>query len=258
MAKKNKILVVDDNEALCNMIKDILEMENYEVSTALDGFKALELVKQETFDSVLMDIKMPVMNGVETFKKLKEIAPKTPVIMVTAYAVEDLIGEALREGAFAALHKPIDFEQLFETIDCATPDGGLVLVVDDEKDFCTTLQHVLKQKGYRVSVAYDGEAAIRKTRENNFDIIICDMRLPTLNGLNTYLAIREIRPYATVILISGHSEEKESLTTMAVEENAYICLEKPLNMDEFLPMLNEIMEKKRGGAATSDPTSLQS
>jgi len=247
MASKKQILVVDDNEALCNMIKDILEMENYEVETALDGFKALELAKQVRFDVVLMDIKMPVMNGVETFKKFKEIAPATPVIMVTAYAVEDLIRDALREGAFAAMHKPIDFDQLFETIRSALPDGGMILIVDDQKDLCTTLQDVLEQKGYRVNVTYDGETAIEKVRTNNFDIIVLDMKLPRLNGLETYIAIREIRPYVTVIFITGYPDEMADKTKMALDKDAYVCLEKPLDMDKFIPMLNEIMGKKRSG-----------
>jgi CheY-like chemotaxis protein len=72
-------------------------------ATAYDGFKALESVKQSGFDLVLIDIKMPVMNGVETFKKMKEIAPGTPVIMMSAYAVEDLIKEALQEEVLASL-----------------------------------------------------------------------------------------------------------------------------------------------------------
>ncbi len=72
-------------------------------------------------------------NGVETFKKLKQIAPQPPVIMITVYAVEDLIREALREGVFGVYHKPLNFEGLFTNIDKALPDGALILIVDDEQ-----------------------------------------------------------------------------------------------------------------------------
>ncbi len=121
MTSKRKILVVDDNEEFCQNVADILEQEDYTVVTAYDGFKGLELVMQDRFDLVLMDIRMPVMDGVQTFKKIKEIAPDTPVIMVTAFAVEDLIREALREGAFGALKKPVDFDKLFKLIERTTP-----------------------------------------------------------------------------------------------------------------------------------------
>ncbi len=95
MQEKSRILVVDDNEQFCQNVSDILEMKGYKVMTASDGFKALEMIKRNGLDLVLMDIKMPVMDGVETFKKVKEMAPDIPVIMVTAFAVEDLITEAL-------------------------------------------------------------------------------------------------------------------------------------------------------------------
>ncbi len=100
MPEKTRVLVVDDNEEFCRNVDDILQLKDYEVVTANDGFKALELVKQNDFAVVLMDVKMPVMDGVETYKKVKEMAPGIPVIMVTAFSVEELIRDALREGAY--------------------------------------------------------------------------------------------------------------------------------------------------------------
>lgn len=116
---KGKILVVDDNEDLCEMLKDVLEMEDFEVSIALDGPQAIEQATEQDFDVVLMDIKMPKMDGIETFRKMKEIKPDTPVIMITAYAVEQLIREAMKLGAYAALKKPFNFDELLKTIDKA-------------------------------------------------------------------------------------------------------------------------------------------
>ncbi|MEE8414385.1 MAG: response regulator [Dehalococcoidales bacterium] len=244
MAEKMKILVVDDNEEFCQNITDILELKDYEVTTAYDGFRGLELVEQNGFDLVLMDIRMPVMNGVETFKRVKEIAPDTQVIMVTAFSVEDLIKEALREGAFGALRKPLDFDSLFELISQTAPDGDLILVVDDDENLCANMADVLGDKGYRVSVAYDGETAVAKAESNNFDVLLIDMRLPPLNGLETYLAIREFRPNMTAIIITGYRDDMKRLVDQALEKNAYTCLEKPLNMDELVSMLERVKEQK--------------
>jgi two-component system response regulator HydG len=247
MFQKLRILVVDDNEEFCQNVADILELKNYEVVSAYDGFKALELVKRDGFALVLMDIKMPVMDGVETFKKVKEIAPDTPVIMVTAYAVEELIKEALRQGAFGSLQKPLDFDQLLELIALATDEGALILVADDDENLCATLKDTLSNKGYRVSVAYGGNTAVEQARKNNFDILLIDMKLPVLNGLETYLAIREFRPDAVAIIITGYKQEMSELVQQALQKCAYTCLEKPIDMDELISLLERIEEQKGKG-----------
>ena len=247
MPEKSTILVVDDNKEFCQNVSDILEQKGYEVVSAYDGFKALELVKQNGFVLVLMDIKMPVMGGVETFKKIKEVAPDTPVIMVTAYAVEDLIREALREGAFGSLKKPLDFDQLFKLVERAIPNGELILVVDDDKNLCASLKDALDDKGYRVCVAYDGNIAIEKAQKSNFDIILLDLKMPVLNGLETYLSIRDFRPNVVVIIITGYLKEMDNLVQQALQENAYTCLEKPIDIDELFTLLERINEQKDKG-----------
>jgi len=242
-----KVLVVDDNKEFCRNVEDILELKDYEVATAYDGFKALELVKGNGFDLVLMDVKMPVMDGVETFKKIKEIAPKTPVIMVTAYAVEDLIREALREGAFGSLRKPLDFDRLFELIEHAIPGGAMILVVDDDENLCSNMENILTDKDYRVAVAYDGDTAIKKAWENNFDIVLIDMKLPPVNGLETYLSIRDIRPNAVVVITTGYSKDMGDLVGQALKSNAYTCLEKPIDMEKLISLLEKIEKEKSRG-----------
>ena len=112
MSEKLKILVIDDNEEFCKNITDILELKGYEVASVHDGFKGIDAVKGNSFDLVLMDVRMPVMDGLETYKKVKDIAPDIPVIMMSAFTVENLLEEALLEGAIGSLKKPIDFDLL--------------------------------------------------------------------------------------------------------------------------------------------------
>lgn len=247
MSQKTNILVVDDNEEFCQNVADILELEDYVITTAYDGFKAIELVKQNGFDLILMDVRMPEMDGVETFKKIKELMPLIPVIMVTAYAVEDLVREALREGAFGFLPKPLDFDKLLVLIRQTESSRALVLVVDDDQTLCDTVKDFLSEKGYRVSVAHDGDTAVQMTWENNFDIMLIDMNLPPINGLETYISIRDIRPGAVVIIITGYSKEMGNLVQRALRENAYTCLEKPIDMDELSSLLEQIKEQREKG-----------
>lgn len=244
MEQKLKILVVDDNEELCMNVTDILEMNGHEVTIALDGFKALELVEQDKFDVVLMDIKMPVMDGVETYKRMRKISPETPVIMMTAFAVEDLIREALRTGAYGMMNKPLDFNRLLQTIAQATGTGAMIMVADDDENLCSNLEDILASSNYRVIVAHDGSSAVETAEKNNFDIIIIDLKLPALNGLEAYLAIRDFRPDVVAIIITGHITEMNDLAQQAIAENAYTCLEKPLNMNELMEMIEKINESR--------------
>lgn len=113
MKTRKRILVVDDNTEFCENITDILELEGYETIEIYDGFDALDAVKEDGFDLVLMDVKMPKMDGVETFRRLKEISPRLPVIMMTAFMVEDLVRLSLQEGIFGAFLKPLNLKRLF-------------------------------------------------------------------------------------------------------------------------------------------------
>ena len=245
MPKELKILVVDDDKEFCQNVRDILvELKNYQVMTAYDGFKALKLVKQNGFDLVLMDVVMPGMDVVETFQKIREVAPDTPVIMITAYAEEELIREALRKGVFGYLKKPLDFDKLFSFIENAIPNGARVLVVDDDEDLCANMKDILNDKGCRASVAYDGNTAIEKVCEENFDVIMLDMKLPPLNGLETYLAIRNIRPNVVVIIITGYLQEMGNLVEQTLQKSAYVLLEKPIDMDDLVLLLKQTKQQK--------------
>ena len=249
MNKKLKVLVVDDNKDFCRNVEDILELKGYTVHTAYNGFKALEIVRQNEIEIVLLDIKMPVMNGVETFMKIKELIPDIPIIMMTAYAVEELIRDTLREGAFGVLHKPLDFDKLFVLIEHAseTEKGSMILIADDDKNFCENLKDILSTQDYRVNMAFDGDKAIQKAREANFDIILLDMKLPPLNGLKTYLAIREVRPEVVVIIITGYSKAMGGAIEDALRKNVYTCLEKPVNMNKLIALLRRIEKQKAKG-----------
>lgn len=247
MSEKMKILVVDDNKEFCQNVTDILELRDYDVMCAYDGLKAIEFVVKNGFSLVLMDVKMPVLDGLKTFRMMKEIAPNTPVIMVSAYAVEDLVRDALREGAFGFLKKPIDFDELLRLIAQATGRGTMVLVADNNEDLCANLKEVLSDKGFRVSVAYDGNMALEEATKNNFDVMLLDIVLPMLNGLEAYSAIREFRPDVAAIVITGYRQEMNEMVERVLQEGAYTCIEKPIDIDRLLSLLALIKEQKNKG-----------
>lgn len=116
---ETRVLIVDDDIDVCETFRDILELEGYTVTMALNGEEALRATEECGFDVVLMDIKMPGMDGVETFAHLHERCPEIPVIMLSAYALHDRIAEALRLGAYAALRKPVGIRKLLDMLTAA-------------------------------------------------------------------------------------------------------------------------------------------
>ncbi len=247
-----KILIVDDDKEFCASMTDILEAKGYEVESENSGAQAIAKVKEKSFDVILMDIKMPAMNGVEAFKQIKKISPKTAVIMITAYSLEDLIKEALQEGAFGVLRKPLDIDKLIEQIGLAKERGMLILITDDDPNTRETFKDVLEAKGYKVSTATTGEEAIERSKERPSDILFMDMKLSALNGLEAYLAIKEINPRVIAVIITGYYEETKDLVDKALEKGVYTFLQKPLDMDKVLALIEELRKKifAKGGSAS--------
>ena len=106
------ILVVDDDAGMLETMTDILSEMNFSVAVADDGYKAIELARDGTFDAILLDFKMPGIDGIETLKRIKAFKPNAKVIMLTAYASEITMLDALKEGASEILYKPLDFGAL--------------------------------------------------------------------------------------------------------------------------------------------------
>jgi len=122
---ETNILVVDDLKGMRVTLGGILEDEGHNVVLAENGYQAIEAAKQTSFDLIFMDIKMPGINGVQTFREVKKINPQAAVIMMTAYSVEDLVREALEEGAYAVVYKPFDIENILSIIESALFHLGL-------------------------------------------------------------------------------------------------------------------------------------
>jgi len=249
MEEKTSILIVDDNVSIHQSMSFILEGKGYAVTTAQDGPEAIEKIKETPFSIVFMDIKMPLMNGVETYRRIKEFRPEIAVVMMTAYAVEDLVAEALEEGAFGVIYKPVDMEEVIAIIEQArdAQRGAFILVVDDDPDICITLKNVLLEKGNNVSIAHTGEEAVAMAKNEAYDIIFIDMQLPTINGLETYLAIRAIRPEVVAVMITAYRQEMADLVQEALNNDAYACLYKPFEMEELLRLVDEILKGKQKG-----------
>jgi len=121
-----KILVVDDESSIRRTLKDILEFEKHKVEMAANGIDALEIFREEEFDVILLDIKMPEMDGMEVLERLMEIR-EVPVIMISGHGTIETAVEAIKKGAYDFIVKPPDLNRLLITVRNAIDKKELVV-----------------------------------------------------------------------------------------------------------------------------------
>jgi len=121
-----KILIVDDEKSIRNTLREILEYESYEVEEAADGKEAMNFIQNQKYDLVLLDIKMPKMDGMEVLDKTLEQYPDLPVIMISGHATIESAVEAVKKGAFDFITKPPDLNRLLITIRNALDKSDLI------------------------------------------------------------------------------------------------------------------------------------
>ncbi|MCB0629375.1 MAG: sigma-54 dependent transcriptional regulator [Saprospiraceae bacterium] len=170
----SKVLIVDDEQSIRRILRDILEFEKYEVEEAVNGMDCLVKLKQKKYDVLLLDIKMPKMDGMDTLDRIQEIAPETPVVMISGHANIDTAVEAVKKGAFDFISKPPDLNRLLITIRNALDKSNLM-----------TETRALKRKVARAKVQeIIGESeGIQKIKETIERVGPTDARV-LVNGAN--------------------------------------------------------------------------
>jgi len=120
-----KVLVVDDELAICELLDEFLSEHGYDVSTAISGEEALAVFEKESPQMVLLDIKMPGIDGMDVLRKIKEINSKAGVIMISAFGDNATVQEVLQKGAYCYMEKPIELKRLHELlVEWEESEGG--------------------------------------------------------------------------------------------------------------------------------------
>ncbi|MGD0275202.1 MAG: sigma-54 dependent transcriptional regulator, partial [Syntrophales bacterium] len=185
-----KILIVDDDQGMRDFLEIMLTREGYEVASSADAIKALNLLKKESFDLVITDLKMPKMDGIEFLKRIKEVSPETLSILITAYASGETALSALREGAYDYLEKDFDIEDLKGIIRSALAKKGFR---KDDVDFIKSMED-----------AVSFGPMIGKSKEM----------------VKIYSIIKKVAATPANILILGESGTGKELVAKAIHENS--------------------------------------
>jgi two-component system response regulator HydG len=201
-----RVLIVDDDQDHAESVADILEMRGYAVELAASGEQGVSRFQETDFHIVLMDVKLPGMNGVETFAEFRRIRPGARVLMMTGFSVEALLAEAIGNGALGVLRKPFAISELLETLERVKP-RGMVLVADDDPDFAASIKPVLQQNGYVVEIARNGQEALEKASTPGLTCLVLDLRMPLLTGIEVFLKLRETGTAVPTVFVSGYADQ---------------------------------------------------
>ncbi|WP_224249245.1 response regulator [Hyalangium gracile] len=238
-----RILVVDDEESMRITLAANLELEGFEVLEASTGEEALSVARERPVDVVLADIRMPGLHGVELHRHLRRERPGLPVVLMTAFAQESLVEDALAEGVFTVLHKPFDVEHLLRTLQRAarTPE---VLVVDDSQDVAEATVEGLRMCGVRAQAVYDGDAAVERMRSGSIDVCVVDLVMPGMTGPEVVEQLRGVGRPVSFIAVSGHDVPEMMRQVAALGDVS--CMRKPISIRE----LAQTIARTRGRTLT--------
>ena len=238
-AKSLNILIVDDDADAADSLAELFEMEDHTVTVAYSGEEAIEAYKTIDFDVAFMDIMMPGKNGVESFFEIRKLKPDAQVYMMTGYSVEQLVKQAIDHGAMGVLGKPVDPHKVLSMLDDVKPDG-IVLIAEDDPDFGPQLEEIIATSGFQCKLVKSGDEAIKTVNEENVDVMILDLNLPVIDGIEVYTKLQDKNRTVPTIIITGHAaEHAESLASMRDMAVTGI-LNKPFDPSILLSKLDEI------------------
>ncbi len=249
-------MIVDDEPLVREPISEILRMNGFHVDEAEDGNKALKKFKKKDYDLVITDVLMPGMNGIELIKNIHEQSPATEAIVFSAHGTEATKEKLERMGVFGYLDKPVRQNQLVPVVQNALSSNRLlrlgfdkneprvefnrerVLVVDDDPAIIEIISEVLSDEGYKVTSVRNGQEALEMSLINDYDLIILDINMPKMDGIETVKTIREQDPFTFILIISGEAENND--IRMALESGADKFLPKPFKPNELVGIINKV------------------
>jgi DNA-binding response OmpR family regulator len=238
---------VDDDRDHAESVADVLEIRGYIPTVAVSGEQGIARFREGDFDIVLMDVKLPGMNGVETFFEFRKIRPAARVLMMTGYSVEALVAQAVENGALGVLHKPFAITELLDTLDRVKP-RGMVLVADDDPDFASSIEPILRQNGYVVEIASNGGAALAKAVAPGVNCLILDLRMPLLSGLEVYLKLKETGADLPTIFVTGFVDDNHD-TLKRINGFGQELLIKPFDPTHLLHAVEAAILSRRATGA---------
>lgn len=241
-----KILVVDDEPEIREIIRFYLEEDGYEVLEAECGKDAIKLAKDLLPDLITLDIMMPEMDGFQVGRVLKD-DPRTKSIPIIILSVlEDR--HDYRLGIAGYISKPFNKEELLRSVRAVLGrvkkkgEANIILVVDDEPDIVDIIKFYLEEKGCKVTGAYDGLEAMAKVKEVKPSLIILDIKMPGIDGYEVIRRLKRDENFSSIpiIVLTGIKISKRD-RELGLKLGATKYLTKPFTPKELIKEIEEVL-----------------
>ena len=242
MRDQLNILIIDDNNDLADGLAMVLEEESHMVSLAYNGYDGLEKFNKENFDMVFLDVKLPDTNGINIYQKMKKKNPEIRIIMMTGYRIEQVLAETIENGDVEILRKPFKINQVLKSLN-EIKDESIILIADDDSDFSEGLSEFLTDHGMKTILANNGKEALDAVLSTPIDVLILDLRMPIMCGLDVYMELKQQNRAVNTIIVTGYANEDSETIDALRSASVTGCLFKPFTPDEMLKTINQIIDK---------------
>lgn len=245
-----RILVVDDNSDVANLIATYLSRRGYEVVKALNASEARELALELEPRVITLDVMVDEGAGFGLLEELKA-DPRTRDIPVVVLSIICDQGRSERSGCTDYLEKPIDKNRLISVIDglVGSLASPVVLVTDDDRSIVELLARTLRQRGYAVMAAYDGKEAMAAVARKRPDAILLDIRMPVMDGYEVLEALKtnpETRDIPVVIMSAYQIDRNRA----SVLDLATQLIGKPFDVEEFVAHIEEVISESEAAPSS--------
>ncbi len=245
-----KVLIIDDDRVTREQIAKELKRHYCEPFLAADGKEGLEVLLREDISILLLDVKLPDVDGLEFLKQVKDQKPNCEVIVITGFGSESIAIQSLRRGAIDYLEKPINFDELAAALGRAQEKllereelsyKSTVLLIDDEESAILPLKRFLEKEGYEVFTALSGKDGLRLIENNKIDILVTDIHIGDANGIEILHAAKKLYKDIEGIVVTGQKDEILAIDSLRAGASDYLT--KPINFDELLLSMQKVVDK---------------
>ncbi len=248
--KTRSVLIVDDDRIIREQLEKELKRNFFSTFVAADGKTALDLFDRGKIDILLIDIRLPDIDGLELLAKVKAQKPECEVIVMTGFGTHDIAIQSLRRGAIDYLEKPLQIEDLNAAIGRAQEKlsekeelsyRNVLLVIDDEEEALTLMKRTLEKEGYDVHGASGGTEGLNIIEKTRIDVIITDIQMKGLNGIEVFQHAKKMYTDIEGIMVTGHKDQE--LAIKAVRAGAFDYITKPIDLDDLIFAIQKAIER---------------
>lgn len=239
---QNSILIIDDNQDLADGYGIILEDKGFHVDIAYNGLDGIDSYQARQQDAILLDIKLPDINGIEVLRRLHQFNPTVKVLIMTGFAIEQILDQVCDHTNVEVLRRPFMIEQVFETF-TENDQESLILIAEDDPFFAGTLSTYFSEYGMKPLLANNYKRALQDKFDEPVEVLLLDLHMPLMWALEVYLNLRQQNKIVKTIIVTGNVGNEEHKGDPLNSPAVTGCLFKPFTPEQLVQALNKTLQQ---------------